>query len=291
MKFHQKLVPLLLLGFVSACAENDAVLFVTGTDLGIKLDAATQDVGIGFDRVEGVTAPVFKDGKIPAVYGQFQTDRSIFSPTIKQVHATGQAAIYASKENKPVVAGKPATVLNRTKAPKRMFFGTNTSTGLNVKFGETRPAAFSLGFKRQELSYIPLTQGVKVTTPAENEAKESNEKTWGYASVIGAIIREDKTGSVAETGVKLEQFFATGDAAEIVATYGDITEEIRKKQAELEKKEKEKTSQQSNGDRAVALPRVSTPPTAPVPPSPNARSSEPPAPNQAPVGAVIRSTN
>lgn len=43
---------------LAACGYDDRAIFVTNTSVGIDADAATQKVGIGYDRTEIFTGPV-----------------------------------------------------------------------------------------------------------------------------------------------------------------------------------------------------------------------------------------
>lgn len=216
---------------LAACGGADTVVFVTGTDIGIvQVDGVTQSGSIGYDRAEGVITPAFKDGQVPPVYGAFETDGGIFNPQIKQVHATGKAARIASGANE--FAGQRDEVSEfkkNSEGTKRMFFGTNTSTGLNLTMSNARPANFSFGFKRQELSVIPLMKG--------DEDDNAKKDSWFYAPVIGSIEISTSTASVPTASIGVEQFFATGDAAEVVSSYGDIVTPLRERQDEQENPE------------------------------------------------------
>ena len=280
------IAPLLAVSALAACADKDAVLFVTGTDLALKFDAAAQSASIGFDRVEGVRAPVFEGAEIPPVYGAFETDRSIFTPELKQVHATGKAVLIASGKTdfKGKGSEKDKTELIKAETgTKRMFFGTNTGVNLGFTLSSARPAHFNLGFKRQELSYIPLTNSVKNQTnaagailldrhtnkpkPALNKdgVPKVDSESWSYAPVIGAITLSTKLEGLETSGLGLEQFFATGDASQPVAGYGDITKSIRDKIRDEEKQQKQANLPANQGPPVHPVPVLPVTP-APVPP-------------------------
>ena len=216
---------------VAGCAESDTVLFVTGTDLGIQFDGATQNASVGYDRSELVIAPVFRDGAVPPVFGQFETDRSIFTPHIVQLHATGNAALVATKRLKqPSIADGTTPLQNKLNKKRRMmFFGTATSTGLKVTLGTPRPANFNFGFKRQEVSLIPLTDVVKQVAEKDLDGSTKNKlKVTGkrYAPVIGSLRLRVRTKEMKDAGMFIQQFFATGDAAEMIAGYDEVSKSI-----------------------------------------------------------------
>ena len=84
-----------------------------------------------------------------------------------------------------------------------MFFGTTTTTGLKIGFYNLIPNSFLMGFKRMEFSLIPL-------------GKSSD--TYTYPSTYAMI---DTTGlgvSQSSSGLSTGQFFATGVAAEKLAS-------------------------------------------------------------------------
>lgn len=225
------LLPCWLL-LAAACTDSDRVLFVTTSQLGIEGDAATRNVNIGLDRYEAVVAPVYDDGALPPVYARLKSDGGFFIPSISQLYATGDAARLASGGrakhecdlvNKKCKTAPPLKSVEPTKR-KLMFFGTGTSLGLAIKGFNQAPGSINLGFKRRELSYIPLT---KVYKKDGETMKLTGEDR--YASTLAAInarVRSQcNAGSVATApGVCLSQFFATGEAANGLAADGIIQE-------------------------------------------------------------------
>src|SRR6516225_1369380 len=72
---------------------SDTATFVTGTSLGFKADANTEQLQIGYARAELFQGPNYPDvGDAPEVVGFFGSDLKIFSPHIRQLYATGDAA-------------------------------------------------------------------------------------------------------------------------------------------------------------------------------------------------------
>jgi hypothetical protein len=200
--------------FLAACAGADSVLFVTATSIGINGDTATQSVNIGYDRYEGVVAPIYDEGQAPPVYARLESDLSIVSPEISQVYATGDAALIAVRRILP-----PDDLDKlKTTAPKRiMVFGTGTHWGLEATFRTEALSSLSLGYKRAEASYIPLM-------PYSDRSKGD-----GYASVLAAINLDLEAEKIKDAGLKTSQFFATGDAARKLAARNDIHTAFKEK--------------------------------------------------------------
>lgn len=110
---------------------------------------------------------------------------------------------------------------------KVMFFATGTTIGLKLGFadGTNVPTSFALGYKRKELSIIPVdavrqpsvlatfNNSAGVQAPDATKATDATQTT-------AAVLRPN-----ALFGVK--QFFATGDAADNLAGRGDIQENFR----------------------------------------------------------------
>lgn len=217
----------------AGCTDPDHVVFVTTSQFGVAADAATQHANVGLDRYEAVVAPVFDEGALPPVYARLGTDGGFFTPQVSQLYATGNAALIASQakpqlncvkdDGKPVRwtgdGDDPCKVPVLTSVEpaerKRMFFGTSTSLGLAVKGTADAPGSIHFGFKRRELSVIPLTNHY------DDDGKATGEQ--GYASTLAAINARVQEGcepgqTGQNQGVCLSQFFATGEAAVGVAS-------------------------------------------------------------------------
>lgn len=194
---------------LTGCASNSHVLFVTKTSIGVDFDSKPATASLGYDRIEGYIAPTYPNGEIPPVVASVKSDGGIFSPSVRQVYATGDAAIIATggkstNQNKPL-KGKRADM---------MFFGTTTATGLKVGFSTSLPDSFVFGFKRKEFSYIPLA----------HEGDENSGKDV-YPSVLASIDTQANVkidGSVDGTQLSNAQFFATGRAARNLAGTTEI---------------------------------------------------------------------
>jgi hypothetical protein len=211
---------------LTGCTTTNEVLFVTKTSLGIDFDAKPATASIGYDRTEGYIAPRYENGEIPPVVASIKSDVAIFNPTIRQVYATGDAAVIA-------VSGAPEVVLNildpveangihkkKLQGEKKlMFFGTNTTTGLKVGFTSYLPDSFLFGFKRKEYSFIPL--GTVGTGADAHDV---------YPSVLASIdtgANVSTTGVIENTSLSSSQFFATGRAARELAANDDVNKAFR----------------------------------------------------------------
>lgn len=194
----------------SGCASGpEHVLFVTKTSLGI--DVATEPSGatIGYDRIEGYIGPRFDNGGVPPVAASFQTNGQLLSREVRTIYATGAAAkIVTGSQGTPPVAGKLEG------APRRMFFSTGTTVGLKVGFGATATTEFAFGYKRRELSVIPM--------PADGE----------FPSVLASLQNDVTAASASSTDFAVTQYFATGDAAVQVASDPATKELFRRRVAQ-----------------------------------------------------------
>lgn len=195
---------------LAGCASSDHVLFVTKTSIGIDFDSKPATASLAYDRIEGYVAPRYANGEIPPVVASVKSDGQIFSPAIRQVYATGDAAVIAT-------GGKPSGRSRPMKGTRKlMFFGTTTTTGIKVGFTTSMPDSFVFGFKRKEFSYIPL--GTVGTGDTAYDV---------YPSVLASIDTAANVsidGKTVDTSLTNSQFFATGKAARQLAATPMITD-------------------------------------------------------------------
>jgi hypothetical protein len=201
--------------FATACADADNVLFVTVTNIGIDADTKPPNVTIGYDRYEGYIGPVYENGSMPPVVARLESNLAVFNPEIRQVYATGDAAKFVTSDEQP-------TPKKLSGAKKVAFVATGTNIGLKVSFIGNAPESFSLGYKRKELSFIPLIR------PEGADAAHEDS----YASVIASIDMNVNTPSLSDTKLGVSQFFATGIAAEQLASKNPEIRKVFKKIAE-----------------------------------------------------------
>lgn len=202
-----KQLPAILSGLaalvVGGCASTDKVVFVTSTSIGINVDNTPPTTSIAYDRTEGFIGPRYPNGGIPAVVASIKTGGSVFDPKIRQVYATGGAAVAATGDDRP-----QAIPLEGSRDDARLvFFGTTTTLGLKASFSENPiPDSVVIGYKRKEFSVIPIA-----TRTVDGKT------THIYPSVFGAIDSTIESHSLEKTGLSVQQFFATGTAAEALA--------------------------------------------------------------------------
>lgn len=199
---------------LAGCASNqENVLFVTSTELGVGFDSTTQAVNVGYDRNEFVTGPAFyTTGAIPNVAGSIRSNLSIFEPTVDQVYATGRAAALVTKQNQQ----SQQQTVSMTGASRPMIFGTATNAGLKVAFLQGAPSTLNFAYKRREMSIIPVRGSDK-------------DETGAYGSALASIKLGAAAKTVDGTKMEIEQFFATGEAAENLASQANIQQGFRSK--------------------------------------------------------------
>ena len=183
--------------------EGNSVLFVTDTSLGINVDSKPAIASVAYDRTEGFIGPRSANGVLPPVIASIQTSGDIFEPQVRQVYATGAAAEKAvGTANVPDGPDSPEGDDN-----KLVFFGTSTTVGLKVGFSDAvTPDSMVFGYKRKEFSLIPL-----------GTADGSGTGRRVYPSVLASVDTTVATTKLQGTGLSMEQFFATGRAAETIA--------------------------------------------------------------------------
>lgn len=234
-----------LLHTVSGCAVGlDSIIFVTKTEVAVDLDTEPPAADIGYARREFVLAPIFKDGEVHPVLTTVGARPGVLDFGANQSFATGDAAIvmadafsgdlpypfdapnklkYPSLKSEIVTSpsdkvpegfwSKLAYFFTGSSERRRYFFGTDTNFGLHVQWSASEvPRAVSLGYKRKELSYIPLIE--KVT---KDGAGMVQDKRLTLASLIATANVKSQVGAPSKTGVEIGQTFATGVAATLLA--------------------------------------------------------------------------
>ena len=199
---------------ISGCANLDPkenVIFFTKTSLGIDVDGTPPEVSLAYNRQEGFMGPRYDNGAVPPVASHLSTDGGLFSRNVKQFYATGNAALALTRQP----AEKPGTATTELSGGKKaMFFGTSTTTGIRISFAANGAEGFVFGYRRKELSYIPV-------------GTVNNKDT--YASVIGVYTNETQASSTANLGLGIAQYFATGAAADNIASWESTRSAFQKK--------------------------------------------------------------
>lgn len=224
--------------FLAGCAfGKESVLFTTVTGVAIDVDSEPPRVNIGYERHEGVLAPVFEDGEVLPVLTTVGTRANIFDFSAQHSYATGDAALVmsdylAKQEEYPF--GAPATervarpeMNGRIIVPKgdkecterkRYFFGTDTSFGLGVQFHGEYPRAVSMGWKRKEFAYVPLLEKT-IYRNAAGDLKNLSEMAKICQAELGMLppTKENIDAKAREKGyaemanVRLASLIATAD--------------------------------------------------------------------------------
>lgn len=241
-----------LISCLSACSpRDDAVQFITTSNLGINTDTETASASVGYDRQELIIAPIDPNtGSIHPLYADIQQDRDLTRPRIKQVFATGPAARIISssdtsrsaKEIKELVYEEigsekdaiaaaqanesPAATKPHKKTKGVVVFGTTSNIGLKLST-KSGSAEVQLGFKRKESARIPV-----VTNP--DGYHEQVPSLFGSLSV-GTDAQLNK--SPASTPFELKQIIATGAAADNAAATTEVREAVAEKIEERVKKD------------------------------------------------------
>lgn len=197
---------------LAGCANTGRVIFVTTSSLGLNVDSKPPTASIAYDRIEGYYGPRYDNGALPPVVASIQTDGAIFNPKIIQVYATGAAAVKAVQS--PGAPDGPHELQGSQGTSRQVFFGTTTTLGLKAGFSVEGPypESFVFGYKRKEFSYIPLGS----TRNASGQAIDV------YPSVLGTIDTTANVQTQSGTSLKTSQFFATGWAAETLASHPNI---------------------------------------------------------------------
>jgi len=198
MRINNLVLILILTAALAGCfATRDNAIFVTKTSIGIDIENTPPTAGIAYDRVEGFFGPRYDDGHVPPVVGAIFTDGSLSNRTISQVFATGRAAEIATGSPDPDDDDESRPDKG---APKTMFFGTATTLGLKLGFGDGGVTnAVTFGYKRKEMTVIPHTS------------------TGVFPSVLATLDNGTDTEAASKVAFKAKQFFATGVAADSLA--------------------------------------------------------------------------
>ncbi len=193
---------LLLALALAACASRPGtVVFVTKTSLGVDVEQTPPSASIAYDRVEGYFGPRYETGAVPPVVAVFMTNGQLLDRQVKQLYATGDAARALLAPAVPLPS-EP----EQTGDFKPMFFGTSTTVGLKIGYeagGST--STFTLGYKRKELSVIPVNEG-------------------RFPSVLATLQTDVDARSATDSRFGTGQLFATGAAATALAARQDVRE-------------------------------------------------------------------
>ena len=204
MQYRKVVLVALGCAALGGCAPNH-VMFVTDTSLGINVETKpSPTASVAFDRTEGYVGPSYANGALPPVVASLHVDgQSLLSPYVKQVYATGPAAVIVS-------GGTGQSPPTLTGDKRWAFVGTTTSVGFKIGFDTMTatppppiPDSFLFGYRRQELSILPVG---------------SQTGVHSYPSVIASVnSTAGAGGGPAGSDFHHSQFIATGLAADALA--------------------------------------------------------------------------
>ncbi len=231
MKINRIFILTIFVILVSGCSSlgKKNVLFVTKTSLGVDIDSKPPTIDVGYDRKEGTVAPVFENGQVLSQMAAFSTKQGLVNQAVGQSFATGNAAELMTKyliSNATLTTGDTINIsevlkvhtMKRKGEPKRYFFGTDTSFGLKVGLAVENggiPDSLSLGYKRKEAAFVPLIEK-SISTDEIEVALPSLISTAGFENQISSN----------DSSLLLRQFFATGNAANYLASIPGIRQEV-----------------------------------------------------------------
>ncbi len=208
------------------------VLFATKTSLGVDMGTKPPAIDVGYGRSEGTVAPVFENGQVLSLMSGFSSKQGLINQAAGQSFATGNAADLMTKyimSNATVTTSDTISIeevlqsqtVTRKSEPKRYFFGTDTSFGLKVDLAVESggwPESLSLGYKRKEAAFVPLIE----------KAMVNNEVEVALPSLISTSSFDNELSS-GNSSLLLRQFYATGNAANYLASIPNIRQEVMPK--------------------------------------------------------------
>jgi len=249
-----------LMPLLSGCGTGfTRTFFATKTNVGLEVSTTPPTAELAISQIEGVVSPQFENGKKLPVMSSFRFDnRGFFSPAVGSAFATGDAAktmaaLYKDKtpvegwekritkvtKNFPgdstlILDGKP-TVMRwlpswlewaRPKFQENdvrpVFFGTTTALGVKVAWsGMTGqiPDTAVFGYNRKELALVPISmQKVKNSGGKDEYRMKQASLLATLDSATNLSTDEDDRG----INFQLIQYFATGDAANLLALQQDV---------------------------------------------------------------------
>lgn len=236
------------------------VLFGTKTNVGFEVDTKPPVIQLNIGRTEGVIAPQFENGKKLPVLASFRFQNSgSFSPFVGSAFATGDAALTLAAlydddtpykkewlsrlklvreidsslklDYKPTIPDN-AAMLFADKGPdgeyfqqtdvRPVFFGTDTSLGLKIGWSGAGafPDSAKLGFNRKELAWIPVSMSSKESSSGKTTYFVKTSSL--LATIDSGISQPTLVDGAPKTDIQYVQYFATGDAATLLALQQDV---------------------------------------------------------------------
>jgi len=249
---------IVLMPLVSGCGiGHTRTIFATKTNVGLEVSTKPPTLELDISRFEGVVSPQFENGKKLPVMASFRFENEgIFSPAVGSAFATGDAAttmaaLYGDPtpiegwkqrvtevkkedfsgdstlelDNKPRVMSWLPSWLEwarpefQKKDVRPVFFGTDTALGIKVAWsGMTGgyPDTAVFGYNRKELALVPISM----------QKNDSGKYEMKQASLLATLDSGTKLSTDTEDEIGLDfqlvQYFATGDAANLMALQKDV---------------------------------------------------------------------
>ena len=282
---HRITILLILPIAISGCAGYNHTLFMTKSNAGLDFDAKPPTVEITISRKEAVIAPGFEGGQTPPVMASFKpavgtgAGFSNFFLGVDQTFAGGDAArTMAELYGTNMSPGASALTsydssIELTEPPKysnwfqRMakpgevrpfIFGTDTMLGLKVAWSGTggqMPDTLKAGFNRKEFAWAPVTMTTVTHTNSGTTVTNHLVKMPSFLATI-----DSKIEAGTDSKVSALQYFATGDAATLLAMQPAVREAMVMRMdpvsAGIAETEREKKQQQivarSSHEREIA---------------------------------------
>lgn len=251
-----------ILPLISGCGiGKTGVLFVTKTNMGLEVSTQPPTAELTISRVEGVVGPQFANGQKLPVMASFKFENTgIFAPHVGSAFATGDAAVtmaglygdetfgrdWETRANRAKDEKSPANSaleLDEQPEPGRwlplpewrwlnwlnpelkyqkndvrpVFFGTDTAFGVKVAWsGMTGqyPDTAKIGYNRKELALVPVAM--------KEEKGQTKPFKMKIPSLLATLDSGVKAGGAANLDVTYIQYFATGNAATLLAMQKDV---------------------------------------------------------------------
>jgi hypothetical protein len=240
-----KLTPLAIALLMGGCAVGyNSTLFVTKSNIGLDAETKPPTLEMSIARREGVIAPGFEGGQTPPVMASFRTNSNPFSRFffgVKSTFAGGEAAVNLSNvSGAPINPSDSAACLSKPPDKKKILgvdvsvpekgavkpfvFGTDTTFGLKVAWSGTTgeiPDTVRLGFNRKEFAWAPVFGTDMVNCKIPGTGQDGTYAVW-MPPFLAVLDNDVQTGTLAQTGVKWLQYFATGKSATMLASQNEV---------------------------------------------------------------------
>lgn len=223
MNTTRTLLPLLAVALLTSGCANKLV-FTTKSSIGLDVSGTAEvpnKVSFSYNRQELSIVPRKSNGDAHSVYGGLDADIGFWSGSvIKQTFATGIAADLASGGALPAAA---AAATQNTETDS-LVFCTATTFGLHLSAGDGQVQPNMLmGYRRGEAAYIPVPDPAQEVRPVYADLLINTKDSDDPAA--RAVTTHFPS---ANSGVRIKQSFATGQAAINLARDADVRAKLSK---------------------------------------------------------------